>query len=428
MTDQTAVPAHAARLLAELGCAARPLGAADHPALSWRRSGLMAVTGRPGDEGLMCPAALCAAADAALSALRALAPDPERLPASGALLLGERARLMGLEPQGRVSANGSCRLLVFADGQTAALNLARPEDWDLLPVLLGCDDVSDWAAVERRCNQLDAAETVALGIELGLPIALDRPPRPIDRLFQAVGERRSCPTRRPFVVDLSALWAGPLAGSLLAMAGAEVVKVEAVARPDGARNGDRGFFDLLNGGKRSVALDFAAAADRARLRALVERADIVIESSRPRALRRLGIDRDAAVARGAVWIAITAHDDPDRVGFGDDAAVEAGLATMMKRAWGEAMFVGDAIADPLTGLHAALGGWAAWRAGGGRLVALSLSRTVGHAIGAGLAADDRLARWQAMARADRAPLTPLRTAGGRAADLGADNDRVFARC
>ena len=428
MTVETAVPGHAARLLAELGCAARPRGAADHPALSWRRSGLMAVTGRPGDEGLMCPAALCAAADAALGALKALAPNPERLPASGALLLGERARLMGLQPQGRVSPNGSCRLLVFADDQTAALNLARSEDWDLLPVLLGCDEVSNWAAVEHRCHQLDAAETVALGIELGLPIALDRPPRPVERLFQAVGEGRSCPTRPPFVVDLSALWAGPLAGSLLAMAGAQVVKVEAVARPDGARNGDRRFFDLLNGAKRSVALDFSAADDRARLRALVERADIVIESSRPRALRRLGIDRDAAVARGVVWIAITAHDDPDRVGFGDDAAVEAGLATMMKQAWGEAMFAGDAIADPLTGLHAALGGWAAWRAGGGRLVGLSLSRTVGHAIGAGVVGDDQLACWQAMARADRAPLSPLRTPADRAADLGADNDRIFAQC
>ncbi len=428
MTDETTVPAHAARLLAELGCAARSRGAADHPALSWRRSGLMAVTGRAGGEGLMCPAALGAAADAALNALKALVPDPARLPASGAPLLGERARLLGLGPRGRICPNGSCRLLAFADGQTAALNLARPEDWDLLPVLLGCDDVSDWADVEHRCAQLGAAETVALGIELGLPIALDQPPRPIDRLFHPVEEGRSRPTRPPFVVDLSALWAGPLAGSLLAMAGAEVVKVEAIARPDGARQGDRGFFDLLNGGKRSVALDFSAADGRARLRALVARADIVIESSRPRALRRLGIDRDAAVARGAVWIAITAHDDPDRVGFGDDAAIEAGLATMMKRAWGEAMFVGDAIADPLTGLHAALGGWAAWRAGGGRLVALSLSRTVGHAIGAGVVAGDRLARWQTMARADRARLSPLRIAEGRAADLGADNDRVFARC
>jgi crotonobetainyl-CoA:carnitine CoA-transferase CaiB-like acyl-CoA transferase len=427
MTDEAAALAHAGRLIAELGCDARPVGPADHPALSWRRSGLMAVTGEPGGEGLMCPAALTAAADGALMALKALAPDPGRLPTHGALLLGERARMMGLQAGGRVSANGSCRLLAFADG-VAALNLARPEDWGLLPVLLGCDTVSGWTDVERRCARLGAEETVALGIELGLPIALDQPPRPVDRLFQASEGRRSPPTRRPYVVDLSSLWAGPLAGSLLAMAGAEVVKLEAVDRPDGARRGHRAFFDLLNGGKRSVALDFSDPEGRARLRALIERADIVIEGSRPRALRRLGIDRAAAVARGAVWIAITAHDDPDRVGFGDDAAVEAGLATMMRQAWGQATFVGDAVADPLTGLHAALGGWAAWQAGGGRLVSLSLSRTVGHAIGAGVATGGRLGVWRDMAHADRARLFRLRAAGRRAAEHGADTDAVLAPC
>ena len=57
------------------------------------------------------------------------------------------------------------------------------------------------------------------------------------------------------MVDLSALWAGPLCGDLLARAGASVVKVESTQRPDGARRGSRAFFDLLNGRKRSVALD-----------------------------------------------------------------------------------------------------------------------------------------------------------------------------
>ena len=57
------------------------------------------------------------------------------------------------------------------------------------------------------------------------------------------------------VIDLSALWAGPLCGDLLARSGATVVKVESTQRPDGARRGARAFFDLLNGRKRSVGLD-----------------------------------------------------------------------------------------------------------------------------------------------------------------------------
>ena len=41
------------------------------------------------------------------------------------------------------------------------------------------------------------------------------------------------PLRRPIrVVDLSALWAGPLCGAILAAAGCDVTKVEAVDRMD----------------------------------------------------------------------------------------------------------------------------------------------------------------------------------------------------
>lgn len=67
----------------------------DHPALAWRRAGLFDLTGQPGGPGLMCPAPLASAADGAMVALHALADDPNKLPQNGALLLGERARLMG---------------------------------------------------------------------------------------------------------------------------------------------------------------------------------------------------------------------------------------------------------------------------------------------------------------------------------------------
>ena len=57
------------------------------------------------------------------------------------------------------------------------------------------------------------------------------------------------------VIELSSLWAGPLCGNLLRLAGARVVKVESTTRPDGSRAGPRKFFDVINGGKRGVALD-----------------------------------------------------------------------------------------------------------------------------------------------------------------------------
>jgi len=386
----------------------------------------MPVTGRPDGPGLVCPAALASAADGALMALKALADDRSLFPACGALLLGERARLLGLIRRGRTSANGSCRLLDAGDGRIA-LNLAREEDRPLAGVLAGVE-TGEWSALARGIARQQVDDLLARGIELGLPIARDAAPRPAERLFAPLAGGAPRPDRRPLVLDLSSLWAGPLAASLLRMAGAQVVKVESRARPDGARFGHGGFHDLLNAGKYSVLLDFARADDLARLRALIDRADIVIEASRPRALRRLGIDRDAAVARGGVWISLTAHPDEDRVGFGDDAAIEAGVATLMAEAWGEPGFAGDAIADPLTGLHAALAGWAAWRRGAGCLIRLSLSGTVAHALRAGTADQAGVRLWQAAAEADRAPLYSLRRAEGTARPAGADTAEIFARC
>ena len=109
------------------------------------------------------------------------------------------------------------------------------------------------------------------------------------------------------VVDLSSLWAGPLCGDLLAVPG-RVVKVESSSRPDGARRGPASFFDLLNGAKRSVALDFNDPNQRAPLGRLVHSADVVIEASRPRRLEQLGIVAADMVASGPrLWVSITAY-------------------------------------------------------------------------------------------------------------------------
>lgn len=161
--------------------------------------------------------------------------------------------------------------------------------------------------------------------------------------------------RAPRVVDMSALWAGPLCGGLLAEAGCEVVKIEAAHRPDTIRRSSPEFFARLNGHKLDHALDFKEPADREQLAALIEDADVLITSVRRRAIDSLGL---AALARQRtrplIWIAITGHGlsglGAERIGFGDDCAVAGGLV-----AWREdgPCFVGDALADPLTGLYAA---------------------------------------------------------------------------
>src|SRR5690606_6711881 len=138
--------------------------------------------------------------------------------------------------------------------------------------------------------------------------------------------------RPPLVVDLSAIWAGPLAGHLLWLAGAEVVKVESRRRPDEMRAVDPGLFELVNQGKANLAVDFSSDAGKTALLDLIRRADLVIESSRVRALRQLGIDADALVREvpGLVWLTITGHgargEAADWTGIGHDCGVAGGMS------------------------------------------------------------------------------------------------------
>ena len=114
--------------------------------------------------------------------------------------------------------------------------------------------------------------------------------------------RKDEPARRwrgrdqPLVVDLTALWAGPLATALLADLGAEVVKVDPVARPDGlARH--RAFHHHLNLAKQVVDLDLRDDSDRRRFEALLDRADLLIDSFSRRVMPNFGYGRPALAAR-----------------------------------------------------------------------------------------------------------------------------------
>ncbi len=432
---------YAQRLLASLGLpAAQSLCVPEqHPAVAWAASGLMALTGLADGAPQMCPAPLASCADGALAALASLAPAGALDGLRGAALLAERAALLGLRRAGDVSSGGACRLYAAADGRIA-LNLAREEDQALLPAWLELEQVPSAAELPRLIAGRAMQELVERGQLLGLAVAPDQPPdRGAGHWFstEAVAQpRRSVPLRAPRVVDLSSLWAGPLCSHLLQRLGAEVIKVESAARPDGARGGHRGFFDLLNAGKRCVALDPRDAGGRAQLRALIGSADIVIEGSRPRALRQLGIDamqllRDTP---GLSWISITGHGrgEPQEnwVAYGDDAAVAAGLSSLMHQATGLRLFAGDAIADPLTGLHAAVAAWASYREGGGRLLALSLSGVVAHALAfeppqTDAALRQRQRRWTALARQQGVQPPQARPVIAPAGALGADTAAVL---
>jgi hypothetical protein len=334
----------------------------------WAASGAMALTGTP-DRPLGPPAGL----------VRRLDELGRTFPGLDSLaLLGERAALMGLWRRGTTSCGGSCRLIAACDAWLA-VSLPRAEDLDAVPAWLELEQSpttapATWSAVAAAAATRDPVELVERAVLLGLPVCRLAETAGPGRVELPLGDAPPHDARGLLVVDLSSLWAGPLCGDLLAEAGATVVKVESTARPDGARRGPAPFFDLLNARKRSVALDFASHAGAKRLGELVRRADIVIEASRPRALKQLGIEAAEVVTNGRprVWISITAYGRSEglRVGFGDDAACAGGLVV-----WNEdsPMFCADAVADPLSGLTAAAACLDALARGGRWLLDVSMS-------------------------------------------------------
>jgi hypothetical protein len=341
-------------------------------------------------------------ADGVLLALRSLSSAPRLDKIDAAALLSERARLMELGRSGPVSPGGTCRIINTAT-KPIALNMARETDWQMLPALFKHDCVASWAAIIEHCQQTEADALVEQGRVLGMaitncPSELAGDDWLITEHFSAT--RRSA-LKRPRVLDLSSLWAGPLCSSLLHFLGAKVLKVECSNRPDGARLGNQTFFQLINQGKRGVSLDLRSERGQTQLAALIEQSDIIIEASRPRALLQMGIDARQILQRhpGKSWVSITAYGreapQSQYIGFGDDVGVAAGLSDIMRTVHGEYSIVGDAIADPLTGMHAALAAWASWQAGGGHLLQLSLYATLKHCISRTSPADNNYSkRWQ----------------------------------
>jgi len=383
-------------------------------ATAWGASGLAGLTGRA-DGPALVPGERTV--DAVI-ALVAEAPVADPL-----ALLGERAALAGLTRAGSTSCGGSARLLPTADGWLA-VNLARPEDLDAVPAWLALTAApSDpWTTVTEGVRTRSAEELVERATLLGLAVAAVGEVEP---RIDTVARRRIRTGRplvtAPFVVDLSSLWAGPLCSHLLDLVGARVVKVESTARPDGGRTDDSGFFDLLNHGKASVALDLPSAEGVARLRSLLQAADVVIEGSRPRVLRQWGLDADALLADAAgprVWVSITGHgrDDAEglRVAFGDDGAAAGGL---VGRDDAGPCFLADAVADPLTGIAAASAVTTALAEGGCWLFDAALAQVAAS-----------VADPQQTSRPVTGPVAPprARPVPGPARPLGADTAAVLA--
>jgi crotonobetainyl-CoA:carnitine CoA-transferase CaiB-like acyl-CoA transferase len=190
------------------------------------------------------------------------------------------------------------------------------------------------------------------------------------------------------VADFTRVLAGPLATMVLGDLGATVVKVE---RPDGgddtrawgppyAADGQSTYFHAINRNKRSLALDLGCEAGRADARALVERADVLVENFRPGTMERFGLGYADLVDGNPrlVYCALTGFGDGAGAGLpGYDPVVQAvgGLMSVTGPP-GEPSKTGVALVDVISGLYLALGVLAALRerdaSGRGQRVAVDL--------------------------------------------------------
>jgi hypothetical protein len=367
----------------------------------------------------------------------------ERIAAlDGLTIVGERGSIRDFEIRGRRSAGvGGSYLNPTRDGSWFALTIMREEDRAYLPALFGKEGL-ETATQEELAREIalhDSSDLLVRGRALGLPVAAaDEVPVSPPVEVMARGERSERPHGRPpLVVDMSAIWAGPLAGHLLWLAGAQVIKVESARRPDMIRSSDPQTFAIVNQGKDCVAIDLNDETQRDRLVALIRRADIVLESSRPRALLHLGIDADQLVREvpGLVWLSITGHgatgEAANWVGVGNDCAVAGGLSRALADATGEIGYVGDALADPLTGITVALEGLRSYASGEAVRLGFAMSAIAARALAEERAfdrpaLDAELRAWGASV-GKLFPKVPHRAGLAPVHELGADTEKWFGK-
>ena len=176
--------------------------------------------------------------------------------ADPAELFTVRAALAGFTRRGRISAGGSSYLLRAADGW-CAVTLSRRDDVAAVPAILGVLGLhaaelaaEPLAALAAAVLARPAGDVAAAAQLLGVPAAAlptatvpmtgSLPP---SRTVHIAPASASARLTGAVVADLSSMWAGPLCARLLGLAGADVINVESPDRPDGARAGNREFFD-----------------------------------------------------------------------------------------------------------------------------------------------------------------------------------------
>jgi crotonobetainyl-CoA:carnitine CoA-transferase CaiB-like acyl-CoA transferase len=204
-----------------------------------------------------------------------------------------------------------------------------------------------------------------------------------------VTEPRPLPLVGVRVLDLGRIYQGPWCGTLLALAGADVVKIEEPGGEPARQGGPSGAtvpLAMLNSNKRAITLNLKHESGKALFRRLVRGADVVVENFGPGTMERLGLAPESLLEENPrlVYGAATAYgiDGPDRDSLGMDITIQAHSGVMSVTGFPDQPPVkaGVAFVDFLGGTHLYAGIVTALfereRTGMGRIVDVAMVDTI----------------------------------------------------
>ena len=271
---------------------------------------------------------------------------------------------------------------------SAGLVIAKVENYGSLRIDHHLSERGFWQRVQTR-----SGIRPALGAVFSVPSApaiRNRPcpslgegdPWPVNASRTPGAEPKRTPVHRPLrdisVLELTTAWAGPMSTRILALLGANVIKIEgpqwldswrgpiSPARfeqyPDsepGARPYNRCVrFNAQNLGKFDVVLDLKSEEGRGVLRRIVPKVDAVVANLRPGALKRMGLDYDT-LSRTDPRICIIEMSvvgrgpDENRIGLGPTMEAMAGIADLIGYTDTGPLGSGSSYMDPMGALHGA---------------------------------------------------------------------------
>ena len=283
------------------------------------------------------------------------------------------------------------------------LRLFTEADIPCAPVCTRTDFLDDPQVEHLGMRQVIDDPQLGSTVQMGVPVTLrDNPGAIKGPLARVIGDQwpvtsgtppplhasretlhaRGGPLAGTLVLDFTNYIAGPFAGMALALAGADVIKVE-TTQGDPFRVFGFGFYGW-NQGKRGLALDLSKPEARAVVYDLVRKADALVENLRPGATGRLGLDY-ATVAQlnpRLVYGSLTGFGSSGPRGHepGFDPLLQARSGLMMAQGGHghDPVFLACAVCDYGAGLLCAYGVMAALfarqRSGRGQLVETSLAQ------------------------------------------------------